>query len=107
MHVQLVTFTLAGLSHADLRAGAEAIAPQFAALPGLHSKVWLADPISNTYGGLYTWETHEAMQRYLAGELYATAVRENPAFTDVRSRDFGGLEAATRNTSPHVEPSLA
>ena len=107
MHVQLVTFALVGLSHADLRAGAEAIAPQFATLPGLRSKVWLSDAASNTYGGLYTWESRDAMQRYVAGELYATAVRDNPAFTDVRSRDFGVLETATRITSPGVGRSAA
>ena len=31
------------------------LAPHFAALPGLRSKVWLADAASGTYGGVYTW----------------------------------------------------
>jgi quinol monooxygenase YgiN len=102
MHVQLVTFNLQGISEAELRAASEAIAPQFAALPGLHSKVWLAEPRSSTYGGIYTWQDRAAMQAYLDGELYA-ALRDNPAFDGVRSNDFGVLAAPTRITSPSLE----
>ena len=40
------------------------------------------------------------MQTYLHGELYAAAVRVNPTLTDVRSREFGVNEAATRITGP-------
>ena len=102
MHVQLVTFNLQGISAAELRAASEAIAPQFAALPGLQSKVWLAEPRSNTYGGIYTWQDRAAMQAYLDGELYA-ALRDNPAFDGVHSNDFGVLAAPTRITSPSFE----
>ena len=77
IHVQLVTFSLQGISEAELRAAFEAVAPEFAALPGLRSKVWLAERTSNTYGGIYTWQDRAAMQAYLYGELYA-AVRDNP-----------------------------
>ena len=107
MQIQLVTFALEGISDADLRAGAEAVAPAYAALPGLRSKIWLADAAANIYGGLYTWQSRDAMRSSVAGELYATAVRDNPAFRDVRSRDFGVLEAATRITNPRGEPSPA
>lgn len=99
MHVQLVTFTLEGISDADLRASAEAIAPQFAALDGLRSKIWLADPSTGTYGGIYAWEHRAAMNAYLAGPLYA-GMRENPALARVRSREFGVLAGPTRVTSP-------
>jgi hypothetical protein len=98
MHIQLVTFTLEGIPDADLRAGADAIAPRFAALPGLHSKIWLADPSSGTYGGIYAWEDRAAMHAYLDGELYA-GLRDNPAFAHVHSRDFGVRTGPTRITS--------
>jgi hypothetical protein len=98
MHVQLVTFTLEGMSDADLRASAAAIAPQFAALPGLRSKIWLADPSTGTYGGVYAWEDRAAMNAYLGGELYA-GLRDNPGLARVRSRDFGVLAGPTRVTS--------
>jgi len=100
MHIQLVTFTLDGITDADLRARADAIAPTFAQLPGLYSKVRLADSTHNTYGGLYTWRDRDAMQAYRSGELYTTAVRDNPAFADVHSTAFAVLDGPTRRTAP-------
>ena len=99
MHIQLVTYALQGITDADLRAGAEAVAPAFAALPGLASKVWLADPASNTYGGIYTWESEAAMRAYLDGPLFAS-MRENPTLAGVQSRAFAVLPEPTRITSP-------
>jgi hypothetical protein len=46
------------------------------------------------------------MQSYLDGDLYAT-VRDNPAFADVRSRDFGVLAEPTRLTTVSDVPALA
>jgi Putative mono-oxygenase ydhR len=106
MHIQLVTFTLEGISDAEYRASVEAVAPHFAAVPGLRSKVWLADAGSGTYGGVYAWDDQAAMQSYLDGELYAT-VRDNPAFVGVRSRDFGVLAEPTRLTTLSDLPRLA
>ena len=106
MHIQLVTFTLDGISDADYRASVEAAAPHFAAVPGLRSKVWLADADSGTYGGVYTWDDRAAMQSYLDGDLYAS-VRDNPAFTGVRSRDFGVLAEPARPTTLSDVPRLA
>lgn len=101
MHIQLVTFTLDGISDAEYRAGLEAVAPHFATVPGLRSKVWLADAGSGIYGGVYSWDDRAAMQSYLEGDLYAT-VRDNPAFDGVRSRDFGVLVEPTRVTGSDV-----
>jgi hypothetical protein len=98
LHIQLVTFTLDGISDAEYRAGVEAVAPHFATVPGLRSKVWLADAGSGIYGGVYTWANRAAMQSYLDGDLYPT-VRNNPAFAGVRSRDFGVLTEPTRVTA--------
>ena len=106
MHIQLVTFTLDGISDAEYRATVEAVAPHFAAVPGLLSKVWLADAGSGTYGGVYTWDDPAAMQSYLDGDLYAT-VRDNPVFAGVCSHDFGVLAEPTRLTTLSDVPRLA
>ena len=38
--------------------GAESLSQTaFAALPGLGSKVWLADSVNGVYGGVYTFES--------------------------------------------------
>lgn len=55
MHIQIVNFNLKGVSEADYRALCDQLAPAFAVMPGLISKVWLADAATNTYGGVYTW----------------------------------------------------
>ena len=62
MHIQVVNFHLSDLSDADFRARCDEIAPAFAEVPGLISKVWLANASTNTYGGVYTWEDREAME---------------------------------------------
>jgi quinol monooxygenase YgiN len=100
MHIQLITFNLHGISDADLRAGAQGIAPHFAAQPGLRSKIWLADRDTNTYGGVYAWESRTAMEAYLDSDLFATAVRDNAAFAGLRSVDFDVLAEPTRITGP-------
>ncbi|GAA2640520.1 YdhR family protein [Streptomyces vastus] len=97
MHIQIVTFELHGIDEAGYQAQAEAVAPAFAALPGLRAKVWLADPGTNTYGGVYTWDDRAAMETYLAGELFR-GLQATPGIGTVVSRDFAVLEEPTKLT---------
>jgi hypothetical protein len=43
MHILVVNFGLEGLAHEDYLKIADELAPVFAGVPGLCSKVWLAD----------------------------------------------------------------
>lgn len=95
MHIQVVTFHLEGLTEDAYRAACEQVAPMFGDIPGLESKVFLADGESNTYGGVYTWRDRSAMEAFLQSDTFR-GVAENPSFVDVRSQDFGVLEEATR-----------
>ena len=97
MHIQVVNFQLSGLSEAEFRASCDEIAPAFAEVPGLISKVWLANRSTNTYGGVYTWASREAMEEYTRSELFH-AVRSNAHFAHVTSSDFDVLEDPTRVT---------
>ncbi len=105
MHVQIVNFHLANLSDASFRDACDELAPAFADVPGLVSKLWLANPATNTYGGVYTWSSREAMTEYLGGELFA-AMASNPSFADITSTDFELLEGPTSITRGLV-PSRA
>src|SRR5262249_24978964 len=96
-HIQIVTFSLAGLDPEDYRAHCESVAPAFTEIPGLRAKAWLADRSTNTYGGLYAWENPEAMDAYLRGPLFG-ALRANPGIADVSTRAFGLLERPTKVT---------
>ena len=46
--IQVVNFNLKDLSDADYRSACDGLAPELARVPGLISKVWLADKATNT-----------------------------------------------------------
>src|SRR5262245_49370694 len=96
-HIQLVTFHLAGLEPAAYRAGCEASAPAFTEIPGLRAKAWLANSSTNTYGGVYAWESREAMEAYVSGPIFG-GLLANPGIAQVTTRDFGVLQRPTEIT---------
>lgn len=98
MHIQIVNFKLRGITEAEfVKACEQQYAPVFRELPGLISKVWLMDPETNTYGGVYTWKDRAAMEAYKNSDLFRT-IATNPQFTDLTSTDFMVMEAPTRVT---------
>ncbi|MFL5862476.1 MAG: YdhR family protein [Solirubrobacteraceae bacterium] len=96
-HIQLVTFHLDGLDPEAYRAHCQAVAPTFAELPGLRAKAWLANRSTNTYGGVYAWESREAMDAYVSGPIFG-ALLANPGMAHVTTRDFDVLERPTQIT---------
>jgi hypothetical protein len=96
-HIQIVTFELAGLDPDAYRAHCEASAPAFSEIPGLRAKAWLANPSTNTYGGVYAWESHEAMETYLSGPIFG-GLLANRGISHVTTRDFAVLERPTEIT---------
>ncbi len=102
MHVQIVNFSLKGISEEDYRRHCEAIASAFANLPGLVSKTWLANPETNTYGGVYVWRDLQAMENYTETDLYK-GMLVNPHLDDITVRDFAVLENPTRVTRGTAE----
>jgi hypothetical protein len=97
VHIQIVHFQLNGIDEALYRQACDQEAPAFAALPGLVSKVWLADPSTNTYGGVYTWRDRKAMQDFLKSELFSE-ISADPQLKNFTSRDFSILQAPTEVT---------
>jgi heme-degrading monooxygenase HmoA len=102
VHVQIVNFHLKDISEEDYRRQCETIASAFANLPGLISKTWLADPETNTYGGVYLWRDLQAMEDYTSTDLYK-GMLVNPHFDDITVRDFAVLENPTRVTRGTAE----
>jgi heme-degrading monooxygenase HmoA len=100
MRVQIVTYNLNGISEGDYLDVANQLAARFSALPGLLAKIWLEDPESNTYGGIYLWDDEESMQRFLRSDLFEGT---NPEFSNVTSQDFNVFENLTRQTQPVLE----
>jgi hypothetical protein len=98
MHAQIITYKLNGISHAEYAARmVEPDSPILAKVPGLHSKVWLANAETNTFGGFCLWNTRADMESFMASELVA-AVVARPFLSDIDVKDFEVPEAASRIT---------
>ena len=97
-YIQVINFNLEGITHDDFMGIAESVAPNFAPLPGLISKVWLSDKANNTYGGVYSWESQEVCATYRSGELYAGALATNPNFVNLLDNGFDVLEKPSKIT---------
>lgn len=98
MIIQVVNFNLQGLSDAEYRGVCDQLAPELARVPGLISKVWLADEPSNTYGGVYTWVDNQALDVFARSDFFQ-AFATNPNFVNITSRVFeilGGPSQVTR-----------
>lgn len=102
MHVQIVNFHLRGVSPGEYDKLCDDFAPAFAGIPGLVTKLWLADPGSNTFGGVYLWQDRSAMENFTKTDLFHS-VASHPNLADVTSRDFSLMEAPTRVTRGPVE----
>jgi hypothetical protein len=101
MHAQVITFGLNGITEEQFHEAAGADAPMFASLPGLIAKVWLRDPGTNTYGGLYLWNGQEDYERYVKGDVF-NALRADQHLANVESRDFGVFDDLSAVSTPKL-----
>jgi hypothetical protein len=98
MHAQLITYQLADISQADyLKQMVEPDAPVLARVPGLISKVWLADEGKNAFGGFYLWENKPAMEDFMRSDL-VKAVVSRPFVKNVSSVDYAVNQDASSIT---------
>ena len=97
MQILIVNFNLDGLSEDEFASSCDELAPAFAAVPGLASKVWLADRAEGTFGGVYTFDSEQAVDDYLQSDLWA-GVGATPGLVNVSVRRFGVLDGPTRVT---------
>jgi len=104
MHLQIINFQLQDLSEADYFKVCDELAPAFAAVPGLSSKVWLADSDAGTYGGVYLWESRGAMEEFARTELF-NSVATHPNLAGITSTDFDVVEAPTSVTAKLLQPA--
>jgi hypothetical protein len=104
VQILIVNFNLDRLSDEDFASSADELAPAFAAVPGLVSKVWLADRAEGIFGGVYTFESEKAVDDYLKSDLWA-GVGATPGLVNISVRRFGVLEGPTRVTRGFAEPA--
>ena len=88
MHAQLITYQLEDISQPEyVKQMVEPDAPVLANVPGLISKVWLADEDKNAFGGFYLWDNKTAMEAFMHSDL-VKAVVSRPFVKNVSSVDF-------------------
>ena len=106
MYIQIVNFNLKDMSHQEFETLCDQLAPVIAEIPGLVSKVWLADQDTNTYGGVYTFQNKPAWEAYTQSEVFAN-VCNHPSFTNIVAHDFDILEGPTEVTRGLVRVAAA
>ena len=92
MHIQIINFNLSGISRSEYEAAAAEAAQPISEMPGLISKRWLANEETNTYGGVYFWETNQHMQDLMDSQIFKD-IGANPAFTNSKVTDFEMIES--------------
>jgi len=97
MHIQIINFNLKDLSQEDFTKLCDQLALPYSEIPGLQKKVWLANPATNTFGGVYFWRDREAMETFAKTELFQS-VATHPNLANITSTDFTVMEGPTRVT---------
>ena len=100
MFVQVVTYSLEGISEEGYLDVANGVAPRYAGLPGLLAKIWLENPGGNRYGAVYFWEDAESMERFGNSDLFEGDTEE---FVEFLSEEFKVLENLTAMTQPVLQ----
>ena len=97
MYTRIVTFRLNGPTGDEYRQHAAAIADAFAAWDGLVAKLWIAEPGSETYGGIYVFASKDHADRSRQTPEF-TGLVVNPGFTDLAINEYEVLDDLTART---------
>jgi hypothetical protein len=104
MWMQIITFQLEGISPLEYASLCEQqFSPAFPQMDGLISKVWLSNPETNTYGGIYAWRDRAALDAYKSSEIYRS-IFSLPFLKDAMAKEYGVLEMPTRLTRGWAAP---
>ena len=98
MHVLIVNFNLKGVDEAQYARMCDAVAPAFAAVPGLASTLWIKNADTGTYGAVCIFESRDALNRFEETDLFRSRA-VNKSLANITADDFEVLEAPTRVTN--------
>jgi hypothetical protein len=94
------------IPRADLMSAWFGAAQPIADTPGLAWKVWLMNEAESEAGGIYLFESKDAVQAYLAGPIVA-ALKASPAISDVSAKVFDIMEEHSAVTRAPLGQVLA
>lgn len=75
----------------------DSVAQAFADVPGLEWKIWLLNEQEKEAGGVYLFESEQALGDFAAGPL-AAKVKSLPQLTDISMKTFDVMEQVTART---------
>lgn len=75
----------------------QGVAQMIAAVSGLHWKIWILNEREKEAGGIYYFDTEQALSDYLSGPIVAH-LGNDPAISDVSVKRFDVLEELTSAT---------
>jgi Putative mono-oxygenase ydhR len=84
----------------------DAVAHPIADVPGLRWKVWLLNERDKEAGGIYLFDTKQALNDYLAGPIVAQ-VKIHRALQDLSAKTFDVMEEVTAITRGPVSTMAA
>jgi hypothetical protein len=96
MHISVFEYRIRDIDDAAWSRACDELAPAFAAVPGLVSKVWLHGK-GAIRGGVYLWTDKAAYEAFLSSDMGRT-VGSHPNIADLTMKDYAVDEAPTRVT---------
>jgi hypothetical protein len=96
MHISVFEYRIQNIDDAAWSRTCDELAPAFAAVPGLLSKVWLHGD-GTTRGGVYIWRDQGAYRAFLSSDL-GRAVGSHPNIGGLTMKDYAVDEAPSRVT---------
>ena len=81
------------------------IAAQFSEIPGLCWKIWLIKEDRKEAGGVYLFESTEALEQFMNGPLFER-LANNPAYSNLQINTFSVAEAPSLITDAPLAKSV-
>ena len=75
----------------------QSVVQGIADVSGLRWKIWILNKQEQEAGGIYFFDTEQALSDYLSGPIVAQ-LANHPAFTDVTAKRFDVMEELTNAT---------
>lgn len=86
----------------DLKTAFAGIADAIGAVEGLRWKVWIINEQEQEAGGIYLFDSADALAAYLAGPI-AAGIKAHPALSDISVKQFDILDDVTAITRGPVK----
>ncbi len=96
MHISVAEYRVREIDEAGWADACQALAPAFAAVPGLLRKYWLHGD-AEIRGGVYVWSDRPAYLAFLDSDL-GRALGDHPNIANLTMRDYAVDETPTQVT---------